>query len=483
MMGRLDNSVQQIRHNQQISRITMGQWFGHLFGKFLGWSLVRVLHWFLTVVFLFVSIASVLAIPHNTASAPVAIFVLMMVWLVGSLVGGYFWRPLLWVAPFAGDWMRRVRRVERLRQLNAGRNFLLNMGVSPEKADRARVYMREADGQLILNLNSVIDGISPQQFAKKASEFAPAVGAVRSRAEMKDNGGVEVSFYMDDPLDEPRTLDHAAKLDPEKMAVECAVDSLGNAMSITFGDSSGMVVGGLPGSGKTAGTTTFLLPLALSEYVNLSIIDGKGGDDWTAYEGVSQRFIRGDEDLVVIRDFLKEHHDKMVERVATNREKLGESNFWNVSAEQRLKAGLKFELLVIDECQGLFETQGQTKENKDLIAEITRYCSILVKRGRSAGFCVIYMTQRPTADSLPTGIRDNSGLRVAFRVSTSVAETAVLGTVPEDSLNTPRAMAIPMERKGGAVLANDKGELEAVRFFYVPEKIQHDLLVSAEKAA
>lgn len=397
---------------------------------------------------------------------------------VGLMVAAY-WQPVCGkFAPVLADYKRRSVKKTAAQQRFDGQNFLVQAGiVSDQYIDdfNPDAVMVDMGDTLVLTVEA-LTGVPSATVAEKSKVFAPYLNAVRTSASKIQNGGTKITFFLTDPLDEGLTVDQAPALAPEKMSVVCARDALGKDQSITFGDSSGMVVGGIPGSGKTAGLTSFLLPLALSDDVDLSIIDGKGGEDWTNYEVASTKFIRGDEDLVPVRDFLKEHHAEMMDRMASNKRLLGTSNFWNGTPEQRRSAGLKFKLLVIDECQGIFETTGRTKEEKVILGEIYKYCSALVKRGRSAGFMTIFITQKPTNDSLPTGIRDNAGIRVAFHLTTSAAETAVLGSKPEDAVDMPSALAIPSSRKGGAVMASDTGEFQDVRFFYIPEDVQERLL-------
>lgn len=400
----------------------------------------------------------------------------------GTIVAG-FWKPTFWkFAPVMADIGRLTESMKAKKYLKDGKNFLLKTGlVHARHIDDMKldVALIPEDDKYVFYLGEPLDGISQASLVLRVREFEPILDAKRSFAEPLSGGGVKMTFYLVDPLDEPMVLDEPGDFDPEKMTVSCAVNSFGETQSITFGDSSGMVVGGIPGSGKTAGLTSFLLPMALSDYVDLAIIDGKGGTDWSSYEPVASHYISGDEELEPIRDFLKDFHEEMVSRVQTQKERLGESNFWNVTADERLAAGLKFKLLVIDECQGVFEKAGRSKEEKELLEEIFRYLSAIVKRGRSAGFFAVFITQKPTAEALPTAIRDNAGLRIAFRLQTTQAETAVLGVSAADGLDMPRATEIPSDRKGGAVLGTDTGTYEQVRFFYIPEKEQERLLQGA----
>ena len=53
----------------------------------------------------------------------------------------------------------------------------------------------------------------------------------------------------------------------------------------------------------------------------------------------------------------------------------------------------------------------------------------LVARGRAAGIIVIAATQRPSADIIPTSLRDLFGYRWAFRCTTDASSDVILGHV------------------------------------------------------
>ena len=136
------------------------------------------------------------------------------------------------------------------------------------------------------------------------------------------------------------------------------------------------------------------------------------------------------------------------------------------------------DLLVLDECQTILSSAGRAREDKQKIEQITRIVENIVRQGRSRGMFVLLLTQKPTADSIPTGIRDNCGLRACLRVTTDHAITSTLGDLPDDVSPDVLPTNIPSSRKGGGTLANEAGELKSVRLFYIPEDKQKQLLNS-----
>lgn len=402
-----------------------------------------------------------------------------------GFVGGEYLLPLLPAGVSFARW--RKKDASEYGQVLAGNQVLLDAKIiktlDPINKD---VWLEKGELKSVLHLDKPIPGVPTAQAVTTLGKFTDHMNAVRTRTTRTGADRIQIEYYHQEPLDDSVVIHEPLAVDPKKMRITCAVNSLGDKVAITLGDASGMVIGGIPGSGKTAGATSFLLPLALSEHVDMSIIDGKGGEDWVNYRGVVSKFIKGDTDLVPIYDYISQFSAQMYERLDTLKSKLGTSNFWNATPEQRLEAGVPLKLLVIDECQGIFQPRKLKVEREnemtdmDMIAEITRLVEDLIKRGRSAGIFVILMTQKPTADAMPTAIRDNAGLRIAFHVQTQAAEMAILGVSPKDVPGMPSAVSIPAHRKGGAVLATDTGDYEMVRFFYIPEADQERVLAAGK---
>jgi hypothetical protein len=78
---------------------------------------------------------------------------------------------------------------------------------------------------------------------------------------------------------------------------------------------------------------------------------------------------------------------------------------------------------VVDEIAYYSATAG-TKKTQDEFAMRLRD---LVARGRAAGVIVVAATQRPSADIIPTSLRDLFGYRCAFRCTTDNSSDIVLG--------------------------------------------------------
>jgi DNA segregation ATPase FtsK/SpoIIIE-like protein len=80
-------------------------------------------------------------------------------------------------------------------------------------------------------------------------------------------------------------------------------------------------------------------------------------------------------------------------------------------------------LVVVDEIALFAATLG----SKDQREEFQILLRDVVARGRAVGIPVVGATQRPSADIIPTSLRDIFGYRCAFRCTTDVSSDIILG--------------------------------------------------------
>lgn len=467
-----------IREFSRDSNISLNQTFAYWSFKFLSTILRNLFRLILDFRVTILWVIAYVYLSKLSMALGISVLVAAALFFVGGFVGkivGGKWAKLKHlhvVTPLISDATRSGRqRMARAEIEEAYRFFehanIMKVDELVEMRVPARMFMDGEDW--VIEVDRAVAGKTSEEIVKQVKAFKSVVNAVRVSSKSLPNGGIRLTLFVNDPLDAVHKINKPMKLSPDKMKVECAVNSFGETVTMQMGGKSGVLVGGEPGSGKTAGVLTFLIPLALSDYVNLSIIDGKGADDWSNYAPLCSDFVAGDEDLSEPLRVLEAQYNKMLARKDIMKGKIGNSNFWNVSAEDRLKAGLKAEVLVIDECQGLFEESGRSKDEKEMMSKIVRYSSALVKRGRSLGMITIFMSQKLDAKSIPTGIRDNCPVAMCFRVSNAVAESMALGATP-DGVDVPSAVAIPADREGGAVIRGEKSR-EEVRFYYMEEAV------------
>ena len=104
----------------------------------------------------------------------------------------------------------------------------------------------------------------------------------------------------------------------------------------------------------------------------------------------------------------------------------GQRNAWNAGGPTDQLPQL---VTVIDECQTYLDL-AQYKGDRALEGLARRCMALtgeLIRKGRSVLCLTILATQKTTGDSIPTSLRDNSGLAVSFALKTTESSVAALG--------------------------------------------------------
>lgn len=189
---------------------------------------------------------------------------------------------------------------------------------------------------------------------------------------------------------------------------------------------SNLLIGSLPGAGKTAALRLALLGCSLDPTAELRLWELKGTGDLEPLSCVAQTYGSGpdDETLAACLDDLRAVHRELEERGKAIRQlKAAECPDRKVTRQlsDRVELGLHPLVLAIDECQELFSHPEFGKEAARLVMPI-------IKRGRALGVILMLATQRPDKDSLPKGISDNVGTRFCLRVMGHIATDMILGT-------------------------------------------------------
>lgn len=306
-----------------------------------------------------------------------------------------------------------------------------------------------------------LPGQDLRQWQSTSGKLASAIGVPVVVVEEPEPGVFELQLRAVDPLRQPYKLPSVPSA--RSWAVGLGVDEIGVHRALALSNVSGVVVGGVPGSGKSAWLTSTLATFSASPAVQFVVIDGKGGHDLGCLRHRSCRFLNDDLDLEGIAAILKGTTYLVRERIRHAHELFGSSNFWDRGPTPW--APLVF--VVVDECQTFLDPrQLVTKEKKAIGAEIHAAVSYLVRKGRSAGVVTILSTQKPTAESLPTDIRDNASLRVCFGVQSTYAATAVLGDDWRGDTD-----ASPLGATSGLGVAYVDGQFRRFRAPFVAESV------------
>jgi S-DNA-T family DNA segregation ATPase FtsK/SpoIIIE len=107
-------------------------------------------------------------------------------------------------------------------------------------------------------------------------------------------------------------------------------------------------------------------------------------------------------------------------------DKIDERTDWLLDHRKRKitpDMGFEVYLVGVDEIAYYSATAGTSVQQKEFAARNRD----VVARGRAPGIIAIEATQRPSADIIPTSLRDLFGYRWAFRCSTEASSDTILG--------------------------------------------------------
>ncbi|GAA1146866.1 hypothetical protein GCM10009630_51620 [Kribbella jejuensis] len=190
------------------------------------------------------------------------------------------------------------------------------------------------------------------------------------------------------------------------------VDTRGKSVYVTLMYRN-ILIGGEPGAGKSVALGNIVSHAALCTDVDLVLIDGKIVE-LLPYAPVAEEFVGNDitKALRVLRKLQADLNERYLHLARTGRKK--------ITADD----GYRAKLVAIDELAYFTVTVG-TKEQQEEFRTLVRD---IVARGRAAGIIVVAATQRPSADIVPTSLRDLFGYRLAFRCATDSSSDIILGT-------------------------------------------------------
>ncbi|RZQ63417.1 FtsK/SpoIIIE domain-containing protein [Amycolatopsis suaedae] len=172
-----------------------------------------------------------------------------------------------------------------------------------------------------------------------------------------------------------------------------------------------LLMGGEPGSGKSVELNNIVAHGALSTDCSMWLFDGKEVE-LGMWRDVADVFVGPN--ITDANKRLRQLQCEMNRRYA----ELARVNRRKVIATDPVPVIL----CVIDEVAYYSVTTG-TKDQREEFMILLRD---VIARGRAAGIIVVAATQRPSADIIPTSLRDLFGYRLAFRCTTDSSSDIIL---------------------------------------------------------
>lgn len=248
-------------------------------------------------------------------------------------------------------------------------------------------------------------------------------------------------------------------------------DPRGNLIEITLMYSN-LLVGGIPGSGKTSCALAIVLGVALDPTAELWIYELKGSGDLDSVKPICHRYVSGDEDedleaaLAGMRSGIAEYQRRAAFIRSLPASEVPEGRkVTRALAEKYPEQNLGPRVIVIDEVQELF-THDDYKDEAAALA--TR----LIKKARAYGIILILLTQNPDAPSLPSSVSSSVGTRLCLAVMDWRANNNVLGTGAYD--RGLRATDISIDEQGTGILARGREGI-TVRAAFIKQTEAEDI--------
>lgn len=239
-----------------------------------------------------------------------------------------------------------------------------------------------------------------------------------------------------------------------------------------------VMAAGRPGSGKSSGNNNLLASLSLHPDVRIGYMDLKAGVEsakWAPRLDMELNNLAGDAVAVPAAvEFINAAVADMRSRYG-RMAAAGITNAWTQTKRDGspfLGADEPVKVLVIDECSELFK---RGSDNGKTAAAVEEALSTYIKQGRAAGYVLVIMTQKPSMESLPTGIRDNVSDRWAYKMASPNVTAVTLGGgfIPETPALDPTLITSP----GDAVVVNDDYPSgRPVRMLWLDEGTRDELM-------
>ena len=134
-------------------------------------------------------------------------------------------------------------------------------------------------------------------------------------------------------------------------------------------------------------------------------------------------------DLTKARNLLKHINDLCIERDAIIEQYTVSDGILNIEDYNRhfKNNKMKYVYLVLEEFSFFMPNGADSKEEKQLKRQILGYIRQIVNSSRSVGVFTITSLQKPTKDSIPTDIKSQLSVRVAFKLLDKENSIVILG--------------------------------------------------------
>jgi S-DNA-T family DNA segregation ATPase FtsK/SpoIIIE len=310
-----------------------------------------------------------------------------------------------------------------------------------------------------------LPGVGLDELTKAAGHLANAWGCVRVDVEQQAPGLLRLRGLIADPLAGAwQQVPDGRPL--ESWMLHVGRDEEGEQVFLPLSNLSGVTVAGVPGTGKTSLQRWWLCQLAPHEAVQVGVLDGKVSDAADGDYGLlaGRCFAMVGDELEAANALLRQLWRQMRERSAWLRANRGSAQFWEAGPSD----DCPLVVVIVDESHTY--VTAASRSERELCESNVWYLTKLAKEGRSRGFVTVFITQKQTADAIPTAIRDVCQVGLSFGVRTMDGAVAALGDEIRQYPEIAPTQLIGRDWTGVAVMRlPDRPGYHRVRTPYVSE--------------
>jgi S-DNA-T family DNA segregation ATPase FtsK/SpoIIIE len=310
-----------------------------------------------------------------------------------------------------------------------------------------------------------VPGVGLEEVAKQSEHLANAWGCVRVDVTQDGPGQLSLRGHLSNPLAQPWTIIPDGR-PVEEWALHVGIDEDSSPVLLPLANLSGITIAGVPGTGKTALQRWWLCQLAGHPAVQIALLDGKVSDPKDGDYGalVARCFASCGDELSDANDLLGGLWRMMRARSAWLRWNRGTAQFW----EHGPSPDCPLVLVIVDESHTY--VTGAFRKDREVCDSNVWYLTKLAKEGRSRGLVTVFITQKQTADAIPTAIRDVCQVGLSFGVRTMDGAVAALGDDIRQYPDIAPTTLIGRQWTGVAVMRQpDRAGYHRVRTPYVSE--------------
>lgn len=326
-------------------------------------------------------------------------------------------------------------------------------------------------------------GVTPEAVAGKRAELASGLrrplGCVWPESGSAEHGGLLRLFVSFTPLSNMDTGTYPltnGKADLFRQ-LPFGVNNRGGKVKVGLFESN-VLIGAIPGAGKTSVVRVLLCGAALDPTCELHVWELFGKGDLSCAEQVAHRYGSGLDtatldacvaDLREIRADIEVRAAQLKKLTKERRELVPDAKTTREVANNR-RLGLFPKVIFLDEVQNLYQHEQFGKEAEKLVLDI-------IRMGRAVGVILVQSTQRPDANSLPKAISANAGIRIGLRMMGWLESDMILGSGMNQKGIT--AAQFTKNDRGVAWLVGAEDEPTVAKSYYITTELAEKLCVRA----